>query len=322
MPIKRAIAPVLLVLVLSAAVLAKGDTPPNTTSPVRRRAIAASRTWTNAAAGSAACASVAPPGWARTRPTARLTRARAAASPRAARPASASRASKGAARNEPPPETAPPLPRMPDAPQPVHLRAAAAHRDAHARRAHHPSARMAQADQHGRGRGALPAEQRRRLSWPAARGRRRVHGRRCLRALAGGGAALAAVPARLGDTARGLARGTSQSRCWSPTEPGGGGAQTTKLTAQLGAMPCVSLPAAPAQKRLRGAASPDRLATLEAVARALGVLEGPDVEHALLRVYRIMTDRTLWSNGRVTTSEVTGGIPPGVRSHDPLSTGR
>ena len=97
---------------------------------------------------------------------------------------------------------------------------------------------------------------------------------------------------------------------------------TTKLTAQLGAIPCVSLPAAPAQKRLRGAASPDRLATLEAVARALGVLEGPDVEHALLRVYRIMTDRTLWSNGRVTTSEVTGGIPPGVRSHDPLSTGR
>ena len=84
----------------------------------------------------------------------------------------------------------------------------------------------------------------------------------------------------------------------------------------------MSLPAAPAQKRLRGAASPHRLATLEAVACALGILEGQDVERALLRVYRIMTDRTLWSNGRVTTDEVTGGIPPGVRSHDPLSTGR
>jgi len=97
---------------------------------------------------------------------------------------------------------------------------------------------------------------------------------------------------------------------------------STKLAARLGEIPYVSLPAAPAQKRLRSAASPQRLATLEAVARALGVLEGPDVEQALLRVYRIMTDRTLWSNGRVTASEVTGGIPPGVRSHDPLSTGR
>ena len=84
----------------------------------------------------------------------------------------------------------------------------------------------------------------------------------------------------------------------------------------------MSLPAAPAQKRLRGAHLPQRLATLEAVASALGILEGPDVERALLRVYRIMTDRTLWSNGRVTADEVTGGIPPGVRFDDPLSTGR
>jgi len=43
---------------------------------------------------------------------------------------------------------------------------------------------------------------------------------------------------------------------------------STKLAAQLGEIPCVSLPAAPAQKRLRSAAAPERLATLEAVARA------------------------------------------------------
>ena len=58
------------------------------------------------------------------------------------------------------------------------------------------------------------------------------------------------------------------------------------------------------------------------MALALGILEGPDVERELLRVYRIMTERTLWSNGRVTADQVTGGIPAGVRSHDPLSTGR
>ena len=32
------------------------------------------------------------------------------------------------------------------------------------------------------------------------------------------------------------------------------------------------------------ASAPQRLATLEAVARALGILEGPEVESALLRV--------------------------------------
>jgi DTW domain-containing protein len=100
------------------------------------------------------------------------------------------------------------------------------------------------------------------------------------------------------------------------------GRTRTQLAAQLGDIPCVSLPPAPAQKRLRNAFVSHRLATLEAVALALGVLEGPDVERELLRVYRIMTDRTLWSNGRVTADQVTGGIPPGVRSHDPLSTGR
>ena len=32
-----------------------------------------------------------------------------------------------------------------------------------------------------------------------------------------------------------------------------------------------------------------------------------------------MTERTLWSNGRLATADVTGGIPAGVQSHDPLS---
>jgi len=84
----------------------------------------------------------------------------------------------------------------------------------------------------------------------------------------------------------------------------------------------VSLPAANDRKRMRTASAPGRLATLEAVAHALGILEGPEVESALLRVYRIMTERTLWSNGRVATADVTGGIPAGVQSHDPLSARR
>jgi len=85
------------------------------------------------------------------------------------------------------------------------------------------------------------------------------------------------------------------------------------------AIPCVSLPASDDRKRMRTPTAPARLATLEAVAHALGILEGPEVERALLRVYRIMTERTLWSNGRISAADVTGGIPAGVQSHDPLS---
>ena len=94
----------------------------------------------------------------------------------------------------------------------------------------------------------------------------------------------------------------------------------TRFAPDAGTIPCVSLPASSSGRRLRTASAPQRLATLEAVARALGILEGPEIEAALLRVYRIMTERTLWSNGRVATADVTGGIPAGVQSHDPLST--
>jgi len=107
--------------------------------------------------------------------------------------------------------------------------------------------------------------------------------------------------------------------------PDGTWPQTVRTCRRLRALaeiPCVSLPAPrnPVD-RLRASARPDRLATLEAVALALGILEGPAVRDALMRVYRIMTERTLWTNGRVSAAGVTGGIPAGVRSHDPLKLG-
>jgi DTW domain-containing protein YfiP len=85
--------------------------------------------------------------------------------------------------------------------------------------------------------------------------------------------------------------------------------------------PCVTLPdarVATAGARLRNAGRDGRLATIEALAFALGVLEGPDVEAALLHVFRVMTDRTLWTNGRIARADVTGGVPAGARAHDPL----
>ncbi len=89
--------------------------------------------------------------------------------------------------------------------------------------------------------------------------------------------------------------------------------------AGLDQLPCATLPpAGPSSYRLRHAARPDRLATIEAIARALGILEGPEVQAQLDYIFRVMVDRTLWTNGRISTAAVTGGIPPGIRSHDPL----
>lgn len=73
--------------------------------------------------------------------------------------------------------------------------------------------------------------------------------------------------------------------------------------------------------RLRRARREDRLATLEAVARALGVLEDAAVEERLMHVFRTVVDRALWSNGRLATAEVTGGVPHGARQDGPLRAG-
>lgn len=69
--------------------------------------------------------------------------------------------------------------------------------------------------------------------------------------------------------------------------------------------------------RLRRAHAGDQLATLEAIARALGILEGAAIENHLLEVFRTVVDRTLWSNGRIASADVAGGIPVGARRDGP-----
>lgn len=81
-------------------------------------------------------------------------------------------------------------------------------------------------------------------------------------------------------------------------------------------IPCVSLPrGAPSRYRLRSEAHETGMATIEAIARALRVLEGehgPRVQATLEFVLAAMVDRTLWSRGMLRTANVTGGIPAGV----------
>lgn len=62
--------------------------------------------------------------------------------------------------------------------------------------------------------------------------------------------------------------------------------------------------------RLRAEPKAEGLATLEAIARALGVLESIRVRTQIETFFRIMVERTLWSRGLLKAEDCTGGIPP------------
>lgn len=88
---------------------------------------------------------------------------------------------------------------------------------------------------------------------------------------------------------------------------------------------CVTLPDRGATSyRLRAELRAGGLATLEAIARALRVLEGdrgPAIEAALLAIFRVMVDRTLWLRGALPDGNVAGGIPAAAAARDPRGTG-
>jgi DTW domain-containing protein YfiP len=92
----------------------------------------------------------------------------------------------------------------------------------------------------------------------------------------------------------------------------------------LATVPCVILPeAAPTQYRLRSEHHPGGLATFEAIARALGVLEneaGAAIEASLMALFHVMVARTLWLRGQVRDDEVTDGLPDAARDQNPRST--
>jgi DTW domain-containing protein YfiP len=106
--------------------------------------------------------------------------------------------------------------------------------------------------------------------------------------------------------------------------PDGTWRQASKVRSRVAGMrdvPCVSLPrGARSTYRLRFDAHDEGLATMEAIARAFGILEGErgeTVQGSLEWVFRAMVERTLWARGAVESDAVTGGIPEGVMRHDP-----
>lgn len=68
-------------------------------------------------------------------------------------------------------------------------------------------------------------------------------------------------------------------------------------------------PGLPSQYRLRAQADPQSLCTLEAVARAIGLLESRDAQTRLEALLCVMVERTLWSRGAIKAEHCTSGLP-------------
>lgn len=92
----------------------------------------------------------------------------------------------------------------------------------------------------------------------------------------------------------------------------------------LAEIPCVILPeAGPTQYKLRTEHHAGGLATFEAIARALRVLEGDRgaaTEDALMALFHVMVARTLWLRGQLRDDEVVDGLPDAARERNPRST--
>lgn len=87
-----------------------------------------------------------------------------------------------------------------------------------------------------------------------------------------------------------------------------------KREARLASVPRVALPeTVRAVGHMRRDVRLHHLSTYEAVARALGVLEGDELEAPMLTFLEIVIKRTLWFRGSISAAEVPGGVPPAAR---------
>lgn len=103
--------------------------------------------------------------------------------------------------------------------------------------------------------------------------------------------------------------------------PDGNWRQASKMRQRipgLANVPCALLPTQSSTiYRLRSEPREGGLATMEAIAYALGILEGHQVQQTMLHVFRVMVERTLWLRGALPADAVAGGIPRAAQLHDP-----
>ncbi len=108
--------------------------------------------------------------------------------------------------------------------------------------------------------------------------------------------------------------------------PDGNWRQTRRMVcneAQLARLPAVHLPAGLARRfELRKHPQPDRLSTFEAIARALGILEGPKVQLELERILELKVQRTLRTRGLRPESSAKHAGGEALGAHQPGTAGR
>jgi DTW domain-containing protein YfiP len=68
-------------------------------------------------------------------------------------------------------------------------------------------------------------------------------------------------------------------------------------------------PGPPSDYRLRYSPHEENLSTFEAIARAIGVLEGIEIQRKLEELFLIMVERRLWSRGKLLAKDCFTGIP-------------
>lgn len=104
--------------------------------------------------------------------------------------------------------------------------------------------------------------------------------------------------------------------------PDGTWSQASSLGAKLAKrlpVKTVSIKAGePSQYKLRNEYSEQGMATIEAIARVMGVLEGPIVRAEMERIFKIMVDRVLWTRGKISAEEVFGGLPEAAKKKSPF----
>ncbi len=87
-------------------------------------------------------------------------------------------------------------------------------------------------------------------------------------------------------------------------------ARMAKREPSLQGLPFVKLPpGGPSGYRLRKQSRDDRVCTFEAVAGAVGVVEGPAVQARLEKFFEIVIERILWHRGRLKKEEMAGVLP-------------
>lgn len=87
-------------------------------------------------------------------------------------------------------------------------------------------------------------------------------------------------------------------------------ARLRRRIAANGDVPFVTVPdGPPLLSKLRHGHQEDYLSTAEAIARALGVLEGPEVQAHLERALTIFMERMLWLRGNLRDDELSESLP-------------